>query len=302
MFISLRADYKGAKIIAGGPIISELPVRGLVFDLAGRVVAKNFCGVPFETYRAERLKSSWPKDVERYVAIEVSMATNTPFILEQHREASVLLRRVHERYRSSKNAMFIIDCAQLVVGLVLSAKSPYSDDPLTQFNAEYMGDFTSLSQARETDAALLHMRRNEIKVNFDKSIEAMNEKLRGQTDIVLGWQDPKLLNISCRSSIKEIEMKRIVLSVNNVSLSVPFTTQNLDLLMSANVLDRSAGVYNYSDAKPEVNIILGDDIQEAASVLANRKEKSIEQLKFEVAELEEQQRKLLNRIDELSAE
>ena len=97
-------------------------------------------------------------------------------------------------------------------------------------------------------------------------------------------------------------MKRIVLSVNNVSLSVPFTTQNLDLLMSANVLDRSAANYSYSDAKPEVNIILSDDIQEAASVLENRKEKSIEQLKFEVAELEEQQRKLLNRIDELSAE
>ena len=301
MFISLRADYKGAKIITGSPIISGLPFRGLVFDLAGRVVEKNFCGVPFETYRAERLKSSWPKDVERYVAIEVSMATNTPFILEQHSQVSVLQRRVYERYRGSKNAMFIIDCAKLVVALVLSAKSPDSDEALAQFNAEYHGDFTNLSQARETDAALSRMRRNEIKINVEQSFKEMHEKLRRRADIVWGL-NPLNINLNCRSTIKEIEMKRIVLSVNNVSLSVPFTTQNLDLLMSANVLDRSAGVYNYSDAKPEVNIILSDDIQEAASVLENRKEKSIEQLKFEVAELEEQRRKLLNRIDELSAE
>ena len=280
MFISLRANYKGAKIITGSPITSGLSVRGLVFDLAGRVVEKNFCGAPFETYRAEMLKSSWPKDVERYVAIEVSMATNTPFILEQHRDVSVLQQRVYERYRGSKNAMFIIDCAKLAVALVLSAKSQHSDYTRAQFNAEYHGDFTSLSQARKTDAALSRMRRNEI-----------------NAAIVSGWQEPKPLhvNLNCRSSIKEIEMKRIAIIVGNHVLSVPFTTYNLDLLMEADILsyqydyidalpDCETKSFFHSEMKTEIVVINQRDIKENPDVTAERKARNIEKLQAQIAE------------------
>jgi hypothetical protein len=276
MFISLRADYKGAKIITGSPIISGLYVRGLIFDLAGRVVEKNFCGAPFETYRIEMLKSSWPKDVERYVAIEVSMATNTPFILEQHRDVSVLQQRVYERYRGSKNAMFIIDCAKLAVALVLSAKSQHSDYTRAQFNAEYHGDFTSLSQARETDAALSRMRRNEI-----------------NAAIVSGWQEPKPLHINCRSTIKEIEMKRIAITVGNHVLSLPFSTATLDLLLEADVLsfqfdspddfpDCHTKTFYHSDMKTEVTIIEQRDIKDNPNVISEAIQSTIEKLQAEL--------------------